>query len=137
MVCEFCVLFAQESSLMLEEYASELLSILLFAVFYFVFTGWMNRLSDELKANTEAQTRAIVNELRQLKKESGTVHQDINGLWQGIQRIHNSEHRLLEAQKTCLQDIRNSTSKISEEMYQLKVGILKVAANTRKDFTEY
>lgn len=125
MVCEFCVLFAQESSLMLEEYGSELFILTLFLVFVWGLNDLFRMLQRELiniKKNNKHYGIETVNVLLRVLQSSEEVKQELAYLRQDLQRIDDAEYdkkELLKDQMRLLEDVKYATESVGSEVHNV------------------
>jgi len=125
MVCEFCVLFAQESSLMLEEYGSELFILTLFLVFVWGLNDLFRMLQRELiniKKNNKHYGIETVNVLLRVLQSSEEVKQELAYLRQDLQRIDDAEYdkkELLKDQMRLLEDVKFATESVGSEVHNV------------------
>ena len=125
MVCEFCVLFAQESSLMLEEYGSELFILTLFLVFVWGLNDLFRMLQRELiniKNNNKHDGIETVNVLLRVLQSSEEVKQELAYLRQDLQRIDDAEYdkeELLKDQMRLLEDVKFATESVGSEVHNV------------------
>lgn len=123
MACEFCVLFAQESSLMLEEYGSELFILTLFLVFVWGLNDLFRMLQRELiniKKNNKHYGIETVNVLLRVLQSSEEVKQELAYLRQDLQRIDDAEYdkkELLKDQMRLLEDVKFATESVGSEVH--------------------
>ena len=125
MVCEYCVLFAQESSLMLEEYGSELFILTLFLVFVWGLNDLFRMLQRELiniKKNNKHYGIETVNVLLRVLQSSEEVKQELAYLRQDLQRIDDAEYdkkELLKDQMRLLEDVKFATESVGSEVHNV------------------
>lgn len=125
MVCEFCVLFAQESSLMLEEYGSELFILALYFFAMHWLGGYMKGIEMSFKGLRENHTNLIM-EIRGVRDTLLNIQDSAEYLKSELtylrpdpertERREDDKRDLLVDQKEILQDTRNATEDVDRTL---------------------